>query len=73
MRRSHGGQSTVSGVCVYGVAPPGRRTVKTLARLARHRHVAAHHARERARDGKPEPCPAVAPSGEGIGLGELLE
>jgi hypothetical protein len=25
----HGGQSTVSGVCGYGVAPPGRRTVKT--------------------------------------------
>ena len=46
---------------------------RALARLARHRHVAAHHARELARDGKPEPRPAVAARCERIGLGEILE
>src|SRR5215468_7704973 len=46
---------------------------RALARLARHGHVAAHHARELARDGKAEARPAVAARGEGIGLGEILE
>jgi len=46
---------------------------RALAHLARHGHVAAHHARELAREGKPEPGPAVAARGEGIGLGEILE
>src|SRR5262252_7976400 len=46
---------------------------RTFARLARHGHVAAHHARELAREGKAEPRAAEALSGRGIGLGELLE
>src|SRR5262249_23600136 len=44
-----------------------------LARLARHRHVAAHHARELAGDGKAEPGAAEAQRGRGIDLGKLLE
>jgi hypothetical protein len=36
--------------------PPGRRTVnRALVRLARHGHVAAHHARELAQERKAEP------------------
>ena len=46
---------------------------RTLARVARHRHVAAHHARELAGDGKAEPRAAEALRGRGIGLAELLE
>src|SRR6516164_3509573 len=46
---------------------------RTLARLSRHGHVAAHHARELAREGKTEPRPAELLSGRGIGLAELLE
>jgi hypothetical protein len=46
---------------------------RTLARLARHGHVAAHHARELARDSEPEPRSPEALSGGGIGLAELLE
>ena len=46
---------------------------RALAGLARHRHVAAHHACELARDGKAETCAAVAPRGRGICLGEFLE
>src|SRR5262245_15819486 len=46
---------------------------RTLARLSRHGHVAAHHARELAREGKAEPGPAEPLSGRGIGLTELLE
>src|SRR5262245_42288252 len=34
---------------------------RALPRLARHGHVAAHHARELAGDGKAEPRAAVAP------------
>jgi hypothetical protein len=49
------------------------REYRALARLARHGHVAAHHARELAGDGKAQPRPAVAPSSQGIGLGEILE
>src|SRR5262249_38850902 len=54
---------------------PGQphREHRTLAWLARYGHVAAHHARELAREGKAEPCAAEALSGRGIGLGELLE
>src|SRR5262245_59748780 len=44
-----------------------------FAVLARHGHVATHHARELARDGKPEPGPAVAACSQGIGLGEILK
>jgi hypothetical protein len=46
---------------------------RSLALLARHRHVTAHHARELAREGKAESRPAEALSGRGIGLAELLE
>src|SRR5215472_15181448 len=46
---------------------------RALARLACHGHIAAHHARELAGDGKAEPRPAIAPRGQGIGLGEVLE
>src|SRR5262245_49542136 len=49
------------------------REHRALARLARHRDVAAHHARELARDGKAETGAAVAARGQGIGLGEVLE
>src|SRR5262249_14108013 len=46
---------------------------RTFARLARHRHVTTHHARELARQRKAEPRAAEALSGRGIGLAELLE
>ena len=46
---------------------------RAFAQLARHRPVAAHHARELAGDGKAEPRAAEALSGRGIGLAELLE
>src|SRR5262249_61351886 len=49
------------------------RKYSPLARLARHRHVAAHHACELAREGEAEPRAAEALSGRGIGLAELLE
>jgi hypothetical protein len=49
------------------------REHRALACLARHSHVAAHHARELAREGKAEPRSTVAARGERIGLGELLE
>jgi hypothetical protein len=44
-----------------------------FARLARHRHVAAHHARELASDREPEPGAAEILRGRRRGLGELLE
>src|SRR5262245_20215356 len=46
---------------------------RALARLARHRHVAAHHARKLARDGKAKPRSAELLRGRGIGLGEFFE
>src|SRR6516225_341067 len=46
---------------------------RTLARLARHGHVAAHQARELARDGKAEAGAAEALRGRSIGLGKFLE
>src|SRR5215469_4284149 len=46
---------------------------RTLARLACHCHIAAHHPRELARDSEPEPRSPEALSGGGIGLAELLE
>src|SRR5262249_53450139 len=54
-------------------ARQAHRKHRTLARLARHSHVASHRARELARDGKPKPGAAVAPRGQGVGLGEILE
>ena len=49
------------------------REHRALTRLARHGHIATHHARELAREGKAESRPAEALSGRGIGLAELLE
>src|SRR5262245_6210776 len=46
---------------------------RAFAMLARHGHIAAHHARELAREGKSEPRSAEVLSGRGIGLAELLE
>src|SRR5262249_1904945 len=46
---------------------------RTFAWLARHGHVAAHHARELAGDGKPEPGAAELLRSCGVGLAELLE
>src|SRR5215831_4382347 len=57
-------------------ALPARQTHRehrALARFARHGHVAAHHARELACDGKAEPRAAVAARCQGIGLGEILK
>ena len=54
------------GSQILGVraARQAHREHRALARLARHGHVAAHHARELAREGKAEPRPAVAPRSE---------
>jgi len=60
------------GLCVRA-ARQAHCEDRTFARLARHRHVAAHHARELPRDGKAEPRPAVAARGERIGLGKILK
>jgi hypothetical protein len=46
---------------------------RALARLARHHHVTAHHARELVGDGKAEARAAKLLYGRGIGLAELLE
>src|SRR5262245_53255376 len=46
---------------------------RALSRLARHGHVAPHHARELSGDGKAEPRAAEALRGRDIGLAELLE
>src|SRR5215831_12257103 len=49
------------------------REHRAFARLARHGHVAAHHARELAGDGKAKTGAAIAARGQGICLGEVLE
>src|SRR5262245_23598738 len=49
------------------------RKHRALARLARHGHVAAHHARELAGNRKAQAGAAVAARGQGVGLGEVLE
>src|SRR5499427_1000338 len=46
---------------------------RAFARLARHRHVTAHHARELAGDGKAETGAAETMNGRGVSLAELLE
>jgi len=48
------------------------REHRTLAQLARHSHIAAHHARELASNGKAKPRAAIAARGQRIGLGEIL-
>src|SRR5262249_45756477 len=49
------------------------REDRALAGLARHGHVATHHARELARDGEAEARAAVPARGERICLGEVLK
>jgi len=67
-------QHTLPDVGSWRLAPRQvHRKDRALARLARHGHVSAHHARELARDGQAEAGAAVLPGGRGIGLGELLE
>src|SRR5262245_55660868 len=64
----------LSRSCLAIAAPrQARGEHRALARLARHGHVAPHHARELAGDGKAQPRSAEALSGRGIGLAELLE
>src|SRR5262249_21980182 len=46
---------------------------RALAWCALHRHVAAHHTRGLARDGKAEPRSTVALRGRGVRLREFLE
>src|SRR5215831_20330356 len=46
---------------------------RTLARLACYCHIAAHHPRELAGDGKAEAGAAEALSGRSVGLAECLE
>src|SRR5262249_11487146 len=48
------------------------RKHRTFAQLARHDHVAAHHARELAGDGKAKTGAAEALSGRGVSLADLL-
>src|SRR5262249_4678573 len=57
----------------WRTARQAHRKDRTFARLARHGHVAAHHARELAGDGKAEPRAPETLCSRGIGLGELLE
>src|SRR5262249_32438924 len=49
------------------------RKDRALAHFARHSYIAAHHARELAGDGEPQPRSAELLRGCGIGLAELLE
>src|SRR5262249_6706634 len=64
-------------VCVWSVcirtARQAHREHRTFALLARHGHIATHHARELAREGKAKSRAAEVLSGRGIGLAELLE
>ena len=46
---------------------------RALARLARYRHIATHHARELASDGEAQARAAEPLRGRGLGLAELLE
>jgi hypothetical protein len=62
----------VTGLVCRAARQPHREH-RALARLARHGHVATHHARELAGDGEAEAGAAKALSGRGIGLAELLE
>src|SRR5262245_16082350 len=75
---SSGAVSSMSGLRESGhlgwrADRQAHREHRALARLARHRHVAAHHARKLARDGKAKPRSAELLRGRGIGLGEFFE
>src|SRR5262245_26972300 len=56
-----------------GVCGQAHGEHRAFARLARHGHVATHHAREPAGEGETESGAAEVLSGRGIGLAELLE
>src|SRR5262249_9307455 len=56
---------TKRDLLVVRAARQAHREHRAFARLARHRHIAAHHARELAREGKAEPRAAEALSGRG--------
>src|SRR5262245_29790954 len=58
---------------ISGWSRQPHRKHRAFARLARHCHVASHHARELAGEGKTEPRPAVAARCQRIGLREILE
>src|SRR5262249_36087615 len=72
-RRDGAGWPLSDGCRLFEPDRQSPRNHRALARLARHGHVATHHARELAGDGKPEPRAAEALSGRGIALTELLE
>ena len=55
------------------IAWEAHRKHRALAWLAHYGHIATHHARELAGDGKPEPRAAEVLRGRGFGLGEFLE
>src|SRR5262245_8204999 len=57
----------------YCAARQLHREDRALARLARHGHVATHHARELAGDGEAEAGSTEVLRGRGIGLGEFFE
>src|SRR5262249_19244156 len=59
-------------ICVLA-ARQAHRKYRTFARLARYGDVAAHHARELAREGKAESRAPETLCSRGIGLGELLK
>src|SRR5215813_4050376 len=64
-------QTEIGGL--WRAARQAHRKHRTFAQLARHGHVAAHHARELAGDGEAETGAAEALSGRGVSLAELLE
>src|SRR5215468_4103023 len=64
-------QTEIGGL--WRAARQAHRKHRTFAQLARHGHVAAHHARELAGDGEAETGAAEFLRGRGIGLAELLE
>ena len=75
---SSGAVSSMSGLRESGrlgwrAARQAHREYGALTRFARHGHIAAHHARQLARDGEAEAGAAKFLRGRPFGLGELLE
>jgi len=65
--------AAILNVLAVGAGGHPHRKYRAFARFARHGHVAAHHARELAREGKAQSSAAEVLRGRGIGLGELFE
>ena len=65
--------SYVATCLAFGAARQAHCKHRALAWLARHGHVATHHARELAGDSKTKSGAAEALSSRGIGLGGFLE